>query len=326
MMNKPLFTFGVFAYNQEKEVVQTLNSIKYQIITFGRNFICNLIITDDCSKDNTVKNIDYWIENNSELFCRIVKRYNAENKGTVDNYHFILDKIGSEPFKIIAGDDLISGNNIFDTFKNVGKHTLYTGYRVFFSEECGVYDSDKYAYLQFYMNNKKMNKKQLIKLFKMGHIISTPQTLYHKRLYDESQANDLNSQFRIFEDNPTWYAMFKNIDDLEVVFSTNNLVLYRISEKAISRGSAIKPAFKEELDRLYSIYLLDSDFIEKLYFKSIIKNLPKFINFSKYANEWLFFKCKVYSLIHKNEYLEFERQIKKQLKDGISHYQRIISM
>lgn len=325
-MNKPRFIFGVFAYNQEKEVVQTLNSIKYQIITYGNDYTCDLIITDDCSVDNTVKRIDNWLGENSELFSRIIKRYNTENKGTVDNYHFILDHVDSEPFKIIAGDDLISGNNIFDTFKNIGNHTLYAGYRIFFSEEQGVYDSDKYAFLHFYMNNKKMSKKQLIRLFRMGHIISTPQTLYCKQLYDDSNANDYNSKFRIFEDNPTWYAMLKNIDDLEVVFSINNLVLYRISDKAISRGSVIKPAFKEELDRLYRIYLSDSSFIEKLYFKSMISNLPKLINFSKYATRWLFFKCKVYSLFHRKDYLEFERQIKKQIEEGTIHYQRIINM
>ena len=81
-MKKSEFVFGVMTYNQESIICETLESIKYQIETYGKDIDCTIIITDDCSKDKTVKVIENWLKNNGELFCNIIKKYNKENKKT----------------------------------------------------------------------------------------------------------------------------------------------------------------------------------------------------------------------------------------------------
>lgn len=319
------FTFGVLAYNQEKEVIQTLNSIKFQIINYGSGINCKLVITDDFSKDNTVNTIKGWIDDNHKLFSKIVYRFNYENKGTVNNYQFILKQIAEEPFKIIAGDDLISGNNIFEAFEHIGNHTLYNGFRLFFNEN-GVYVSEKYLHLHFWMMNNSFDRKKILRLFRMGHIISTPQTLYRKKLYVDSKAERFNCKYRIFEDNPTWYSMIKNIVDIEVTFHIKNVTLYRISENAISRGTTIKPAFKAELYKLYSTYINDGNILEKIYFKSAISSVPKIFNISAYISKLFFIKCAIYAYIHRNAFINFKDEITKQLENGKKHYRVICDM
>ena len=79
-MNK--FTFGVMVYNQEKIVLETLNSIKYQVVHFGKEYDTQIIFTDDNSSDNTVKVIETWLDTNRSLFCSVIKHWNHENLGT----------------------------------------------------------------------------------------------------------------------------------------------------------------------------------------------------------------------------------------------------
>lgn len=109
--------FGVMTYNQESIICETLESIKYQIETYGKDIDCTIIITDDCSRDKTVKVIENWLKNNGELFCNIIKKYNKENKGVPYNYNAIMQLIETEAFEIVAGDDLLSTDNIFETTK-----------------------------------------------------------------------------------------------------------------------------------------------------------------------------------------------------------------
>ena len=107
------FAFGILTYNQEKYILETLESIKYQKIFYGKNWEVNLIITDDASKDATVEVIKEWIQKNEKYFSNIELIANEKNKGTVANYCTILEKVGNRKFKILAGDDLI-GISRFD--------------------------------------------------------------------------------------------------------------------------------------------------------------------------------------------------------------------
>ena len=107
------FTFGILTYNQEKYILQTLESIKFQKIQYGADIDVSLIITDDASKDRTVEILRTWIAKNRELFDQIDLIANEKNKGTVANFKTILSKVSAEHLKIIAGDDLIGHKNVF---------------------------------------------------------------------------------------------------------------------------------------------------------------------------------------------------------------------
>ena len=64
----------------------------------------NIIITDDCSKDNTVLVVEKWLTINSYCFQNIEFIKNKNNKGTVYNYNYLTDRFLP---KLILFQDMI---------------------------------------------------------------------------------------------------------------------------------------------------------------------------------------------------------------------------
>ncbi len=73
----------VVTYNSEYTIEETLNSVLLQ--SYGAENI-ELIITDDCSKDNTVSIIKKWSVYNKNKFYRVVLIENSVNKGVSENF------------------------------------------------------------------------------------------------------------------------------------------------------------------------------------------------------------------------------------------------
>lgn len=62
------FTFFTLSFNQEKYIIQHLESIKYQIETYGAEYLIHYIICDDSSSDKTIYYAKKWLERNKRLF------------------------------------------------------------------------------------------------------------------------------------------------------------------------------------------------------------------------------------------------------------------
>ena len=58
-MTEPLVSICVITYNSSKTVVETLESIKNQSYSN-----IELVVSDDCSPDNTVELVQQWLEKN----------------------------------------------------------------------------------------------------------------------------------------------------------------------------------------------------------------------------------------------------------------------
>ena len=61
------FTFGVFTYNQDQFIFENLESIKYQIEKYGEGTSFLLVMSDDCSQDNTVVYAKEWLKKNKKM-------------------------------------------------------------------------------------------------------------------------------------------------------------------------------------------------------------------------------------------------------------------
>ncbi len=99
----PLVTVGVLTYNSAKYVLETLESAKAQ--TYQN---IELIISDDCSTDNTVELCREWIEKNKDRFvcCEILTV--EKNTGIPANCNRRLRASRGEWIKGIAGDDILA--------------------------------------------------------------------------------------------------------------------------------------------------------------------------------------------------------------------------
>lgn len=259
------FYFGVLTYNQEKLVIETLESIKYQIEHYGEEYTCKLIIIDDCSKDGTVRVISSWCEENMDVFDEIKIIGNPINQGTVKNYNCLLKEIGSSYFKIMAGDDLLSCNNLFELYADLNSERIISCYPIYL-ENGNVYIKYADMLMYFYFMKCQKNFKKNLKYMKRYRYFHTPSTLYTKQLYDQSNCRKLNMKFRLLEDEPSWYSMMKNNSSLDVRFYDKSIVLYRLHDNSVSNGKKKdKSEFDLELLKLFSFYYEDAKGLEKIY-------------------------------------------------------------
>jgi len=103
----PLVSIVVITYNSSKFVLETLESAKEQS---WQNV--ELIITDDCSTDNTVEICQNWMDKNKTRFVN-AKLVTAErNTGIAPNANRGMKASKGEWVKFIAGDDLLLPNCI----------------------------------------------------------------------------------------------------------------------------------------------------------------------------------------------------------------------
>lgn len=104
-----LVSIIVITYNSSKCILETLESAKAQ--TYQN---IELIVSDDCSTDNTVKICRVWIEENKNRFERTELIIAPDNTGISANCNRGLKAAKGEWVKLIAGDDTLVDTCITD--------------------------------------------------------------------------------------------------------------------------------------------------------------------------------------------------------------------
>ncbi|MEE1211697.1 MAG: glycosyltransferase [Treponema sp.] len=93
-----IFSVVVIAYNQEKYIEKTLDSILSQ----EHSYSYEIIIGDDCSSDKTPQIIEEY----RKSYPSIVKPiYNSKNLGAMNNYYNTISKVKGKYIMICGGDD-----------------------------------------------------------------------------------------------------------------------------------------------------------------------------------------------------------------------------
>ena len=115
--NNPLVSIPVITYNSAKTVIETLESIKAQ--TYPN---IELIISDDCSTDNTIEVCNAWIEQNKERFARTEIIVPECNTGITANCNRGADACQGKWTKGIAGDDKLLPTCIEDCVNYMQAH------------------------------------------------------------------------------------------------------------------------------------------------------------------------------------------------------------
>lgn len=321
-MNK--FTFGVLTYNQEQLIVQTLESIKYQIKMYASDIVCKLIVIDDCSTDQTVKVVLDWSSNNKNLFDCVNIHTNEYNKGTVYNFNYILNQIKDENFKVIAGDDLIASQNLFSAYNGLNNQRIYSFFPLYLIDGEIVYD--KQRLYKFYGATKLHNRRKIMAQFMKGGFLHTPSTIYQKSVYIKARCEQFNSKFRLFEDDPTWYTMLKNIDELELIFILDSIVLYRMHEASVSNSHKKNNPFDKELKQLWEIYEKEAKGYQKLYWWFRNRDtLPKVLRLDQYVDKVSFLFQKS-MLNYDNNFAEFKEKIETIIQREQLFYDTILTV
>ena len=273
------FTFVAFTYNQEKYIIQHLESIRYQIENFGKDTDCYFLLCDDCSTDKTAYLCKKWVTEHKNLFKDVNFIIQNKNRGIVNNYLTALSSIKTAKFKILAGDDLYFKNNIFD-FNNEYNFVITPVFN--FDNNSNISKMDMCYYNMFlHKQSKKADLQSFIsKYLKYTNVIYAPGVFYN-RVYDINKAIDALKNYKFIEDYPFWNYLF-SIPNLTVFIETKPLILYRCDVGISTNTKHPKRAeFLKDEKRLEKEIKTDC-------------SLPKLINPYRYRHKYCCFMSKYF--------------------------------
>lgn len=250
-MEQPLVSIVVITYNSAKTVIETLDSAKNQTY---KNI--ELIVSDDCSTDNTVEICREWISENKDRFVRTELLTVEKNTGVSANCNRGYKETRGKWIKGLAGDDIFLPNCIKDNIDFINNNP---DVKILFSfAQCFSIVSGKYVerevipYISKLSFFNKSPSEQLIQLYAKNDIIPAPTLFIDARLAKENPYSD---KFKNLEDYPQWINFTQN--GFQLYFMNKTTIAYRIGE-SVSRS----------LKRLYNI-----SFKETVYsFQDSIRN------------------------------------------------------
>lgn len=215
----PLVSIVVVTYNSSEFVLETLESAKTQ--TYQN---IELIITDDCSKDNTVELCRNWLNDNEKRFIRTELITSEKNTGISPNVNRGYNAARGEWIKSIAGDDLLIDSSI-DAYVRFCNQT----------PECNIVFG-KLLKLQN-GNLTEMPTPQLFKLdineqkklVFLGSGIQAPGLFLKKSFY--IKLGGFDEQYKFIEDLPFWIKVSRNNELF--YFINEHVVKYRVHDNNI---------------------------------------------------------------------------------------------
>ncbi len=266
----PLVSIIVITYNSSKYVLETLESAKAQ--TYQN---IELIVSDDCSTDNTVEICRNWIEQNKQRFVSTELITTPQNTGIPANCNRGVKAAQGEWVKLIAGDDLLEGKCVDSYIKfikaNDNIEILVSKYRSFYVSEFGeriwqkIYPSKKDIKF-FNLSAENQYKRYLTNSFNIiPTIFINAKTLLKLKGFDE--------EFKFLEDFP--FLLNSTRLGIKIFFSEEVTVLYRLHYDNIRAEGSKK---------MYSTKFFDSMFSFKR--KYVYPNVP-FYKILYWQSEWL---------------------------------------
>ena len=248
--NTPLITIVVITYNSEKFVIETLESIKKQTY---KNI--ELIITDDCSTDSTVKICKKWIEkeniHNTQLITSEI------NTGIASNCNRGFFAAKGQWIKIIAGDDTLLPDCLekFVKFVETHKdaricHAKVHCYKNKFKDDCKLHD---FKLPSSPFTRIRPNAHAQLLMLVLYNPIFAASVFIERQLFVEIGGYD--EKLPNHEDYPMWIKVTKK--GYGIYFMDEYVANYRINSSSVV-GTAIKTklyGFYKENEKVYNIYL-----------------------------------------------------------------------
>jgi glycosyltransferase involved in cell wall biosynthesis len=210
-MMSSLVSVVVVSYNSSAYVTETLDSIYNQS---WRDI--ELIITDDCSSDNTVELCSDWIARNSHRFVNTKLIASDKNGGVSANANRGLNLAKGIWIKFFAADDSMKPNCIAENMawvsSNPEARVLFSKidiYRNTFDPQNLIETAPQDIYNDdSIMAPGRSAESQHKMLLICDRIHFTPSAFLHKETL--LSVGGFDERFRILEDYPLWLNLTKN--------------------------------------------------------------------------------------------------------------------
>lgn len=119
--NKPLVSYCLLCYNQEEYIAEALNSALNQDYSN-----LEIIVSDDCSRDNTVGVIQ-GIVSCYKGSHRVYVNKNKSNLGIVEHFNYVIQNlVHGQYIALAAGDDISFSYRITKSIELIEKYKLNT--------------------------------------------------------------------------------------------------------------------------------------------------------------------------------------------------------
>ena len=262
--NQPVVSVSVVTYNSSKTVVETLDSIYNQ--TYEK---LELIVSDDCSTDNTIEICREWIEAHKERFVRTELLTVEKNTGVAANMNRAANACRGEWVKDIAGDDVLLPDCV-ETYVDYVKKNPEVVYMFANVDIFGGDEGDR-AYWEDYFSIEReffswSNEKQYDYLTLEGCHIPAATAFYNRgKLVELGVRNDERIPF--LEDRPKWINLLKAGVHFDYINKVT--VRYRLSDSSLWRHAPEK--FIKSQAKVYLYYCFRNDFKKRSKKKAILK-------------------------------------------------------
>lgn len=226
---KPLVSVVVITYNSSDTIVKTLNSVKNQ--TYQN---LELIVSDDCSTDNTVAIIRDWIVNNGKRFVRTKLIEAPQNTGVAPNCNRGMREVHGEWIKGLSGDDNLLANSIADYVDFVMANpecSICFGKFHFWGDNAELVKKNKEQYERVYYPYLRADWKTQWKRIQETLFVPGPGLFYKKALYDE--VGGLDDRFPFADEYPFTYNILEK--GHRIYFLDKEVYDYQIRENSLCR-------------------------------------------------------------------------------------------
>jgi alpha-1,3-rhamnosyltransferase len=314
-------TIVVVTYNSAAYVLEALESVLKQSWKG-----IELIITDDCSGDNTVGICRKWLEKNSERFVHSELITSERNTGVSQNTNRGLWKATGDWIGFLAGDDAMKPECIGDNMEWITKHpeirVLFSFADVYnkqFEDQNYLYTTPGDPYQsQGIMAPDRSACSQYRMLLMFDRIHYSPSAWVHRETL--LSMGGFDERFKLLEDHPLWLSLTKNGHRL--YFMEKTTVNYRTHPRAIANNGlshVVAPNyFREEDFRMIYIYpFLPTDIRLEARFTWYASQIFrwKWINKNKTQNRCLLNLITVYLNPFKY-YIFLKKRLRKDLKEN----------
>lgn len=224
-----LISFIVVCYNQEKYVIECLESIKYQVNNYAKTCECELIVADDGSTDCTTMNVRRWVNDNSSIFYKVKLIFAEENRGTCRNFASAFRACEGEFFLSIAADDLFSPTNALELIQTLKRNEIMFIPPYVIKDGVVLRTHESYLYNTTYAlyKNKKFKRESKYKC----PIVNG--SLLDKNIISD-EVLDFSTKYHYLDDLVRYGVIFEQNEDIHVSYKNLPVLIYRLSEVQVT--------------------------------------------------------------------------------------------
>lgn len=224
-IRKPLVTVCIITYNSSEYIIEALDSVfeqTYQNI--------ELVVTDDCSNDNTVEICHQWTSDHAHRFVHAEVVTAEKNTGVSANCNRGIRKGTGEFVKLFAGDDRLLPNCIEDNVRYMLEHEdadmLFSDMQLFGQGQDGTDIISPAIYFRCF-NKYQFRIWQLV-----FSLLPAPSCFMKREVYNRLGGYDEEIPF--MEDKPFWVKAIWA--DSVIRYLPITTVQYRQNPNALSQS------------------------------------------------------------------------------------------